>query len=141
MKESTLWKHLRPVFEKVGKFQKISDRFTPGVPDVLGKASCGAYAIELKELSGVRVLKAKFRPGQLDWLRDWEGAQGTSWILSTLGQRVYVHPWQFGEELEKGCDPSVVEKRALLTWTKNRSNTWNDFAKQLFSEAKPRSRS
>ena len=131
MKESTLWGHLKPELKRVGKFQKISDRFTPGIPDALG-CWCGlGVAMEFKELDGVRVLKAKFRPGQLDWLRDWEQNGGVSWIVSTLGQKVYVHCWDFGEVIEKGSDPSTVEKRALLVFTKNRSNTWRDFVNLL----------
>ena len=127
MKESTLWDHLKPVLKAVGKFQKISDRFTPGIPDALG-CWCGlGVAMEFKELDGVRVLRTKFRPGQLDWLRDWERSGGVSWIIASHGQTVYVHSWGFGQEIEKGSDPSTVEKRALAVFTKNRSNTWRDF--------------
>ena len=131
MKESTLWGHLKPELKRVGKFQKISDRFTPGIPDTLGCLNGIGVAMEFKELDGVRVLKAKFRPGQLDWLRDWEQGGGVSWIVSTLGQVVYVHSWDFGAVIEKGSDPSTVEKRALLVFTKNRSNTWRDFVNLL----------
>lgn len=132
MREATLWDHLRPALERRGKFQKISDRFTPGIPDVLGCSGGRGFAWEFKELDGVRILKLKFRPGQLDWLRDWEQlGQGTSWVVSTHGQTVYVHHWSFGEDLEKGCSPQEVIESASIVWTKTRHNLWGDFVDLL----------
>ncbi len=131
MKESTLWGHLKPALRAVGKFQKISDRFTPGVPDALG-CWCGVgVAAEFKELEGVRVLRTKFRPGQLDWLRDWEREGGISWIISSHRQTIYVHRWEFGREVEKGSDPTTVRDRARAVFTKTRGNTWRDFVTLL----------
>jgi len=130
MIESTLWKHLKPELRRLGKFQKISDRFTPGVPDVLGCSGAG-IAMELKEFDGVRVLKVSFRPGQLDWLRDWSKGGGISWIVVSHRQTVYVFRWQTGPELEEGCSPDRVDRIALLKFTKNRGNSWKDFVTQL----------
>src|SRR5688572_30195550 len=104
MKETRLWDHLRPTFDSAGKFYKTCDRFTEGVPDVLGLATGPTpiylgtrrisrdqpipYAFELKEFEGVRSWKVKFRPLQLDWLRDWEKAGGRSWVVASHGVEV-----------------------------------------------------
>lgn len=133
MNESTLWKHLRPELALLGHFQKISDRFTPGIPDILGMHDGNGYAWELKELKGVRVLRTKFRPGQLDWLRDWEQAGGTSSIISTNFQRVYVHSWEDGKRLEAGCLTSEIDDGALLVWDKTRKNSWAEFCKLILT--------
>ena len=114
MKESTLWDHLKAPLQSSGKFQKISDRYTPGIPDVLGCFASRGIAIELKELDGVRVIRTKFRPGQLDWLGDWAMAGGTSWIISTLGSEIFVHHWAFGCELENGLTREQLEMTASL---------------------------
>lgn len=133
MKESTLWDHLRPVLSDQGKFQKTSDRFTPGIPDILGCWEGRGTALELKEFKGVRVMKLKFRPGQLDWLRDWQKAGGISWIISTQAHTVYVHDWTVGLALELGMPPSTVEARAQLTFKKTRNNSWAEFVMRLKS--------
>lgn len=127
MIESTLWKHLKPELKAWGKFQKISDRFTPGIPDTLGCARGRGFAIELKEFSGVRVLKVSFRPGQLDWLRDWEKAGGLSWIVASHKQTVYVLDWRTGTLLEQGIDVDTVVQLARLKFTKSRSSHWSEF--------------
>lgn len=120
MKETKLWNQLRPLLSTYGKFQKISDRFTGGIPDVLGSASGRAIAAELKELDGVLTIGTRFRPGQLDFLRDWERAGGCSLILSTHGVRssfrLYIHPWQAGVELERGVTPYRLVELSLRTY-------------------------
>ncbi len=131
MKESTLWDHLKPALKRLGKFQKISDRFTPGVPDVLGNHKGVGMAFELKEFDGVRVLSVSFRPGQLDWLRDWAESGGTSWIVVSQRQTVWVFPWELGDVLEAGCPPDRVNSLARLRFTKTRGNSWDQFARDL----------
>lgn len=138
MKESTLWEHLKPELKRLGKFQKVSDRFTPGVPDVLGALLGIPVAMELKEFDGVRVLKIKFRPGQVDWLEDWQKARGVSLILSTQGQTVYAHGVEDALQLEAGISPQEVIKRSLLTFTKTRQNTWREFLTKLLYLIKSR---
>lgn len=131
MIESTLWKHLKPELRRLGKFQKISDRFTPGVPDVLGCTKGIGVAMELKEFDGVRILKVSFRPGQLDWLRDWAKGGGISWVVVSLKQTVYVFRWQAGPELEMGCSPDRADRLALLKFTKTRNSLWSEFVAQM----------
>lgn len=114
MKETALWNKLRPLLLSGGKFQKISDRFTPGVPDVLGVRNGVGWAWELKELHGSRVVRTSFRPGQLDWLRDWEEAGGCSRILATHGRVAYAFRWEHGERLEEGVDPLTLSRLALV---------------------------
>lgn len=110
MKETALWRRLDPELSKIGKFQKISDKFTGGIPDVLGCITRGV-ALELKELKGVRVIRTKFRPGQLDWLGDWELAGGLSLIVATHRLTWYAFPVSAGEPLESGV--SDLEDLAL----------------------------
>lgn len=130
MKETALWNKVKPHLNRVGLFQKISDRFTPGVPDVLGVYQGRGIAIELKELKGVRIFRAKFRPGQLDFLRDWEKAGGLSVVLSTTRSRqIYVHPWSFGETLESGVNPETLNEAALIVHPPK----WGEFT-NLFLE-------
>lgn len=131
MKESTLWGHLKPELRKFGKFQKISDRFTPGIPDVIGVCEGEGIVLELKELSGVRVIRTKFRPGQLDWLRDWNISGGRSWIVSSHNSTVYVHRAEFGVRLENGVSLELLESYCILKFTKTRSNHWFDFVEGL----------
>lgn len=127
MKETTLWDHLREPLNDRGKFQKTNDRFTLGIPDILGQSKAtGGCAFELKEFDEVRVWRLKFRPGQLDWLRDWEQAGGLSLIVSSHRQTVYAHRWEMGEELQGGVSPERVLETALLVWTKTRSNKWRE---------------
>lgn len=133
MKESTLWSHLKPELSLQGKFQKLSDRFTPGIPDVLGCSLFRGYAIELKQLKGVRILKTKFRPGQLDWLEDWDKAGGKSLIVSSLGQRVFVHRWEMGRQLEEGMTESHLIESSAMTFVKSKKTTWQGFIEGLLA--------
>lgn len=105
MKETALWNRLRPELAKLGKFQKISDRFTPGVPDVLGIYRGVGVAMELKEFDGVRILKVKFRPGQVDWLRDWEREGGISWVAATHKTNLYLIKQAHADEISQGVNP------------------------------------
>ena len=134
MKESALWRHLKPELAAWGKFQKISDRFTPGIPDVLGVSFGHPMAMELKELDGVRVIKAKFRPGQLDWLEDWDKAGGYSMNLSTWGKRIYVQPREAGTQLELGVSPEELDRLAGVVFVKSSKNSWRDFVTRLMGE-------
>lgn len=137
MKETTLWQHLDHPLSAFGKFQKISDRFSGGVPDVLGTCrlarSAGPgpgipIAIELKELEGVRVMKTKFRPGQLDFLRDWELGGGVSLILTSHGLDVIGFRWELGEALERGVDPRALLDHCLFHWNRRgHSAPWRSF--------------
>ncbi len=137
MKESALWGHLRPELQRFGKFQKISDRFTPGVPDVLG--SCLAakrplgvpIALELKEFSGVKILRVKFRPRQLDWLKEWEEAGGKSYILSSHKRTLMLHHHSCGEELEEGASPDRVQDLARIIFYPGKDGGWRDFTQLL----------
>lgn len=113
MKETALWRKLDPVISKRGKFQKISDQFTGGIPDVLGALVGTPVAIELKELKGVRVIRTKFRPGQLDWLEDWSSSGGLSLILTTHGLRWLVFSWAYGVDLESGVSPEDISEHCL----------------------------
>lgn len=131
MIESTLWSHLKPELKRVGKFQKVSDRFTPGVPDVLGCCRGLGMAMELKEFSGVKILRVEFRPGQLDWLEDWSEAGGLSWIISSVKQTVMVFPWELGPQLEDGVSPDQALNWSLLTFTKTSRTQWRDFVENL----------
>lgn len=132
MKESLLWKHLKPELKRYGKFQKISDRFTPGVPDVLGCCPTkGGVALELKEFSGVHRVKLSFRPGQLDWLRDWSLAGGTSYIVSSHRSTVTVHSHQLGAFLEAGCSLKEALGLSVITFTKTPKTRWADFTERL----------
>ena len=133
MKESTLWDHLKPTLQASGKFQKISDRFSPGVSDILGCFVGIGIAIELKELDGVRVIKAKFRPGQLDWLDDWDKAGGPAWIISTLGQYVFVHHCRYGASLENGMPLDEVIGKASLYALRKSGFNWSDFVRSFLS--------
>lgn len=150
MKETTLWQHIDHPLSAFGKFQKISDRFSGGVPDVLGSCRGGGdparritvgagtwaaviqrgipVAMELKELEGVRVLKTKFRPGQLDFLRDWELGGGVSLILTSHGQDVVAFRWELGEALERGVSPQALLDHCLFHWSRRgRTASWRDF--------------
>jgi hypothetical protein len=137
MKETTLWQHIDHPLQSHGRFQKISDRFSIGVPDVLGCCRWEGVttvktgipvAMELKELSGVGVVKTKFRPGQLDWLRDWELGGGVSLVLTTWGHTVYGFRWNKGWALECGLEPSSLRKNCLFEFPKGpRGATWRDF--------------
>ena len=49
MKETALWDKMRDPIAVHGKFQKTNDRFTLGIPDVLGCSSSVGWALELKE--------------------------------------------------------------------------------------------
>lgn len=131
MIESTLWGHLKPEFKRVGKFQKVSDRFTPGVPDVLGCYRGKGMALELKEFSGVRIWKIEFRPGQLDWLSDWADSGGISLIVSTHRQVAMAHSWRAGGILEAGTAPDRVRELALVI--KDRGETWRSFVSKLLT--------
>lgn len=137
MKETTLWQHIDHPLSAFGKFQKVSDRFSGGVPDVIGTClkdelrgvmSGIPVAMELKELDGVRVLKTKFRPGQLDFLRDWELGGGVSLILASSGQTVYGFQWAMGEALEQGIAPGSAKRNCLFEFPKGpRGASWRDF--------------
>ena len=132
MKETALWDKMRDPLACHGKFQKTNDRFTFGIPDVLGCSHSRGWAMELKEFDGVRVLSVKFRPGQLDWLRDWEKAGGISLIVATLGLRPLTFRWQDGEFLEEGCTPERMLDLALLDGgTLRGPRQWRDFVNLL----------
>lgn len=136
MKETRLWDKLRPPFQLLGKFYKTSDRFTEGVPDVLGVATIGrpvrrpvGFALELKEFDGKRILRVSFRPGQLDWLRDWQRAGGRSWIVVSDRTRVYVYQWERGKDLEAGISPEERDEWSELT--RDETTPWPTFSRDL----------
>ena len=104
MKETTLWRHISPLLERQGRFQKISDRFTPGVADVLGVQRGGrACAIELKEfyLRGGMV-RADYRPGQIPFLHDWGEAGALALTVGTLGNEVAAFAYWDAARLHRG---------------------------------------
>lgn len=136
MTETQLWKNLRPHLNQRGLFQKTSDRFTPGVPDVLGMADSVGYALELKQLKGVHTLKCHFRPGQLDWLRDWEAAGGRSWVVATRGALLLAFPWDYGPLLERGEPPGYVYENAAMCWERKRGESWATGVDMLLSVTK-----
>ena len=111
MKETALWDKLRPELAKLGKFQKIADKFTGGIPDVLGNHQGHGIAIELKEFKGTAAnYWVRYRPGQVRWLRDWQEAGGTSWVASTVGTEVYLIPVQHIAKLADGVNlPDLVK--------------------------------
>lgn len=111
MKETALWNKLRPELEKLGKFQKIADKFTGGIPDVLGCYQGQGVAVELKEFKGTAASYwVRFRPGQVRWLRDWEKAGGVSWVASTVGTELYLIPVHHAAKLEAGVNlPDLVK--------------------------------
>jgi len=134
MKETTLWEHLKPELKRLGKFQKISDRFTPGVPDVIGCLNGIPYALELKEFRGVNLLRVKFRPGQVDWLKDWVNSGGVGLVISSCGtDKVWGFDPQVSHFLEEGVLPSWVAEHSLIKFLKTRNTTWGEFVKQLGS--------
>lgn len=136
MKESTLWDNLRPVLAPRGHFQKLSDRFTGGVPDCVGSSDAVPIAMEFKEFGGVRVWKVKFRPGQKDWLRDWQqNGGGVSWIICTAGRTVYVYDWEQGDALESGIPPNEAIGRAVLVWEKLPRDRWSEFVDLLLAHS------
>lgn len=122
---------MKPELARLGKFQKVSDRFTPGVPDVLGMCRGTGWAIELKEFKGVHTLKLHFRPGQLDWLKAWEASGGGSWIVSTKGTLIMAHTPVYGPRLETGCSLEEAVSWSSLHFNKQRGNTWQDLASLL----------
>lgn len=125
MKESSLWDRIRSPLNREGKFQKISDRFTEGIPDVLGSHKGRSFAIELKEIEGVRILRAKFRPGQLDWLRDWEElGGGVSLVVASWKTSGIILPWRFGRELEEGTTPNRVIEVGGIWYSGHSAKKW-----------------
>lgn len=124
MKETVLWTNVKQPLAKIGKFQKISDRFSQGVPDILGCTfDQKGVALELKELKGIRIIRTSFRPGQLDFLKAWPGP---SYILSTHGSVVFLHKPNFGIELEHGMEGFRLLETSSLCWKKIRGNKWSD---------------
>ena len=73
----------------------------------------------------------KFRPGQLDWLCDWNKSGGKSWIISSMGQEVFVHRWEFGRMLEEGMTEDRLRESAELVFVKSRMTTWEVFVEDL----------
>jgi len=131
MLESTLWGHLKPELKKVGKFQKISDRFTPGVPDVIGCMDGVPWAIELKTLKGVKLHRVGFRPGQLDWLQDWVQSGGVGLIMVSQGQSVWVFEHQHGKPLEEGVSTAFLNHHSLTQFTKIPRVGWSTLIEQM----------
>lgn len=131
MRESLLWKNLKPELSRIGKFQKISDRFTPGVPDVIGCYQSKGIALELKELKGSRIIKTKFRPKQLMWLSEWISQGGIGFIVASYKKTVFIFPVICGNKLESGLSEPELHNLSFLTFTKTPKNTWKDYVKKL----------
>lgn len=111
MKETNMWRKLDPHLSRIGKFQKICDRFTGGIPDILGARTGDGrgVALELKELSGVYAVKARFRPGQLDWLDDWWSTGAIALVVATWrGEWMAFEP-HWAERLEEGLPPDQLQ--------------------------------
>ena len=79
----------------------------------------------------MNTLKVKFRPGQLDWMKDWEEAGGLSLIVSSKGSTVYIHNWVHGLVLESGLPLKEWEDTCELVFTKDRKNKWRDLAELI----------
>lgn len=131
MKETALWRKMDPHLATIGKFQKISDKFTGGISDVIGCLTSRGVAMELKELKGVRVIRTKFRPGQLDWLEDWRNSGGLSLIVASHGLQWYAFPDTVGIDLEAGVSPPELLEIAL--WTGKGKGVEESFCKFLLS--------
>lgn len=129
MKETALWQKIKVPLNRFGMFQKISDRFTPGVPDALGSYVKRAWALELKEFKGVHKIKVHFRPGQLDWLRDWDEAGGVALVVATHGLRVFTFRHIHGPSLEEGL--TVAEAEELADFIKEKTDDYRDFCKRV----------
>jgi hypothetical protein len=129
MKETALWSKLRISLNRRGKFQKVSDRFTPGVPDVLGVYNGRPWAIELKEFSGKNTVHVTFRPGQLDWLRDWHQAGGISLVMVSHGLMVYIFRWEHGVIIEEPIPLSTMMGTADLV--KRKTEEYKHFCQRF----------
>lgn len=127
MLETNLWKKIKIPLSRIGKFQKISDRFTSGVPDIIGCWKSVGVAIELKGLSGSRILKANFRPGQLNWLKSWSDNGGVSVIICTHKTTIGIHHYRSGSFMESGMSPDWFKEDSLFLFRKTKYNTWYDF--------------
>ena len=125
MKETLIWKSLKGPLSRLGKFQKISDRFSGGVPDVLGSRTPDGrgVAMELKESGTSRLIKVRFRPRQLDWLLDWEASGALSWVVVSQGDFLYA--FLPTEALERGIPPDHAAFKV------HRRNQWDELANFL----------
>jgi hypothetical protein len=132
MKETALWNHLRPELARLGKFQKIADKFTLGIPDVLGIYKGRGVAVELKEFGGAHLLKVKFRPGQLRWLRDWQQSGGLSWVAATNGPYFYLMDPSHGELITSGVSVSIL--REISTYYTTGVSPWELAANAIVSK-------
>lgn len=114
MKETRLWReYLAPHLARAGEFQKISDRFTPGVSDVLGvqRPEGRACAFELKEFytrNGLVV--ADFRPGQIPFLSAWGASGALALVIGSLERELAAFGWRDAQALADGL-PNL--RRAL----------------------------
>ena len=111
MKETNMWRKLDPHLSRIGKFQKICDRFTGGIPDILGARTGDGrgVALELKELDGVKLVKARYRPGQLDWLEDWSSTGAIALVVATWRREWMAFEFEEAEKLEEGLPPDQLQ--------------------------------
>ena len=65
-------------------------------------------AIELKELDGVKLIKARYRPGQLDWLEDWDSTGAIALVVATWKKEWMAFEWAEAVKLEAGLPPEQL---------------------------------
>jgi hypothetical protein len=102
MTETHLWNGLR--IHLPPSFQKLSDRFTLGVPDVIGCYNSVGYAFELKRSKRKNSFLVSYRPNQVPWLRRWADQGGVAVTLVTLGSAVWCFGMRDAEALVAGLE-------------------------------------
>lgn len=104
MLEARLNDKARPLLATVGAFFKLSDLSTPGILDWHGDLHDGIHSLwmESKILKGSRILKAKFRPGQLPFSKMTK-ALTLCLSYSPSAGLYFLHDLKaHGDSLEKG---------------------------------------
>ena len=96
MTEKLLWNTVKHKLGSYGKFERIENPLSPGMPDVVfcvrnAIDGTGGF-IELKSIVAAphdvhrRGNPIKLRPAQNIWIQDWKRAGGVVWILIRIGK-------------------------------------------------------
>lgn len=132
MKESAMWSRLK--VHLPGSFDKFSDRWKIGVPDVIGCVPGRGVAFELKQ-SDIRTgIRVSYRPGQVRWLRYWKNYGGVALTVVSVGLEIWVFDIRFAEDLEEGRDFKWAREKSIKT-----SREWKEIADSIISHRPLRS--
>ncbi len=111
-RENVLWRWFKHGVKDLRDLdiERVENGVARGTPDVDGCWGSVAFKIELKRVALTKsgVLKVKFQPMQIPWLKRRWRAGGNVWVMLAVGEGHAVARY-----LVRGCDTACLEDTTI----------------------------